>query len=72
MEDVQNAATKYLQPENMIIMVSGNIEECRAGADKLLPNQQAIESMADMFGGRDIEGLAKKYGDGEVHVLALK
>ncbi len=71
-EDVQNAAKKYLQPENIIIMVSGNIEESRAGADKLLPNQQTIESMAEMFGGRNIEGLAKKYGDGEVHILPLK
>lgn len=71
-EDIQRVAQKFLQPENIIIMVSGNIEECRTGADKLLPNQQAIDSMAELFEGRTIDGLAKKYGDGEVHILPLK
>jgi hypothetical protein len=56
----------------MVIMAAGNIEECKAGADKMLPNQPAIEAMAAKFGGRTIDGLAKKYGDGEVHVVALR
>ncbi len=71
-EDIQRIAKKYLQPENMVIMVSGNIEECRAGADDLLPNQQTIDAMAEIFGGRAIDGLAKKYGDGNVNILTLK
>ncbi len=71
-EDIQRVAKKYLQPENMVIMVSGNIEECRAGADDLLPNQQTIDAMAEIFGGRTIDGLAKKYGDGKVNILTLK
>jgi len=28
--------------------------------------------MAAKFGGRAIDGLAKKYGDGTVHVVPLK
>ena len=71
-EDVARVAKKYLQPNNMVIMVSGNIEESRAGAGKLLPNQQTISDMAEIFGGRTIDGLAKKYGDGDVHILPLK
>jgi len=27
--------------------------------------------MAARFGGRTIEGLAKKYGDGTVHIISL-
>lgn len=70
--DIKRVAQKYLRPEQMVIMVSGNIEECRAGADKLLPNQPTIDGMAAKFGGRSIDGLAKKYGDGTVHVVPLK
>jgi hypothetical protein len=52
-------------------MVAGNIEECKAGADKMLPNQATIDAMAAKFGGRTIDGLAKKYGDGTVHIVSL-
>ncbi|MFC1561784.1 M16 family metallopeptidase [candidate division KSB1 bacterium] len=72
LDDIQRVAQKYLRPENMIIMVAGNIEECRAGADRLLPNQQTIDEMAGKFGGRTIEGLAQKYGNGMVNLLQLK
>lgn len=71
-EDVQRVAQKYLQPENMIIMVAGNIEESRAGADEMLPNQATIDEMANLFGGRTIDGLAARYGDGTVHLLELR
>jgi hypothetical protein len=56
----------------MVIMIAGNIEECKAGADKLLPNQATIDAMAAKFGGRAIDGLAKKYGTGTVHIVQLK
>lgn len=72
LDDIGRVAEKYLRPDMMIIMVAGNIEECRAGADKLLPNQQAIDEMAAKFGGRTIDGLARKYGDGQVYILKLK
>ncbi|MFC1791284.1 M16 family metallopeptidase [Gemmatimonadota bacterium] len=70
--DIQRVAQEYLRPENMIIMVSGNIEESRAGADDMLPNQSTIDAMAALFGGRSMDGLAEKYGDGTVHILQLK
>jgi predicted Zn-dependent peptidase len=70
--DIKRVAQKWLQTDKMVIMVAGNIEECKAGADKMLPNQATIDAMAGKFGGRAIEGLAKKYGDGQVHVVALK
>jgi zinc protease len=70
--DVKRVAEKHLQPGNLVIMIAGNIDECRAGADKLLPNQDAIDSMAEKFGGRTIDGIAKKYGDGTVHIVQLK
>jgi len=70
--DLKRVAQKWLQPDRMIIMVAGNIEECRAGADKMLPNQPTIDVMAAKFGGRAIDGLAKKYGAGTVHILTLK
>ncbi len=72
LEDIQRVAQQYLRPENMIIMVSGNIQETRVGADDLLPNQGTIDEMAALFGGRTIEGLAEKYGDGTVHILRLR
>jgi hypothetical protein len=72
LDDISRVANKYLNPDRMIIMISGNIEECRAGADRMLPNQQTIDGMAEAFGGRTIDGLAEKYGDGEVHILRLK
>jgi predicted Zn-dependent peptidase len=71
-EDIRRVAQQYLRPENLIIMVSGNIEESRAGADNLLPNQATIDEMAALFGGRTIDGLAEKYGDGTVHILDLR
>ena len=70
--DVKRVAKRWLQPDKLIIMVAGNIEECKAGADKMLPNQGTIDEMAAKFGGRTIDGLAKKYGDGTVHVITLK
>lgn len=70
--DIKRIAQKWLHPDKLIILVGGNIEECKAGADKLLPNQQAIDAMAAKFGGRAIDSLAKKYGDGTVHVVPLK
>jgi zinc protease len=70
--DVKRVAHKYLRPENLIIMVAGNIEECKKGADNTLPNQATIDAMAAKFGGRTIDGIAKKYGDGTVHVVALR
>jgi zinc protease len=72
LDDVKRVAKKYLRPSDMVILVVGNIEECRAGADKLLPNQATIDVMAAKFGGRTIDGLAKKYGDGTVHIVELK
>jgi zinc protease len=72
LEDIKRVAQKYLRPGDMIIMVAGNIQECRAGADTLLPNQATIDAMAAKFGGRTIDGLAKKYGDGTVHIVPLK
>ncbi len=71
-EDIQRVAQEYLRPENMIIMISGNIEESRAGADELLPNQATIDELAAVFGGRTIDGLAEKYGDGSVKILELR
>ena len=70
--DVKRVAQKYLKPDQMIIMVAGNINECKAGADNMLPNQPTIDRMAAKFGGRTIEGLARKYGDGTVHVISLR
>jgi len=70
--DLKRVAQKWLQPDKMVIMVAGNIDECKAGADKMLPNQGAIDAMAAKFGGRTVDGLAKKYGDGTVHVVTLK
>ncbi len=70
--DIKRVAKKWLQPDKLIILVGGNIDESKAGADKTLPNQQTIEAMAGKFGGRTIDGLAKKYGDGTVHVVPLK
>jgi zinc protease len=70
--DVKRVAQKHLRPDNLVILVAGNIEECKAGAGKMLPNQSTIDAMAAKFGGRTIDGLAKKYGDGAVHVVTLK
>jgi predicted Zn-dependent peptidase len=70
--DVKRVAKKYLQPDKVIILVTGYIDECKAGADKSLPNQGAIDAMAAKYGGRTIDGLAKKVGDGTVQILKLK
>ena len=72
MEDIQRVAREYLRPEKLIIMIAGNIEQSRAGADEMLPNQATIDEMAALFGGRTIDGLAEKYGDGRVHILELR
>lgn len=69
--DIKRVAQKWLQTDRMVIMVAGNVDECKAGADKMLPNQATIDAMAAKFGGRTIDGLAKKYGDGVVHVVPL-
>jgi len=70
--DIKRVAQKWLQADKTIVLVAGNIEECKAGADRLLPNQATIDAMAAKFGGRTIDGLAKKYGDGTVHIVSLK
>ncbi|HSW49691.1 MAG TPA: pitrilysin family protein [Bryobacteraceae bacterium] len=70
--EIKRVAQKWLQPDKLIILVGGDIGECKAGADKSLPNQQTIDAMAAKFGGRTIDGLAKKYGDGAIHVVPLK
>ena len=69
--DIKRVAQKWLQADKMVIMVAGNVDECRVGADKMLPNQATIDAMAARFGGRTIDGLAKKYGDGQVHIVKL-
>ncbi len=68
--DIKRVAKKYLQPDKMVILVTGYIDECRAGADKTLPNQAAIDAMAAKYGGRTIDSLAKKF-DGQVHIISL-
>jgi len=70
--DLKRVAQKWLKPDQMVIMVAGNVEECKAGADAQLPNQGTIDAMAAKFGGRTMDGLAKKYGDGQIHVVKLK
>ncbi len=70
--DIKRVAKKYLQPDKMVLLVTGYIDECKAGADKSLPNQGAIDAMAAKYGGRTMDGLAKKIGDGTVHVVTLK
>jgi predicted Zn-dependent peptidase len=72
LDEIKRVAQKYLRPDQMVILVSGAIDECKAGADKLLPNQPTIDAMAAKYGGRTIDGLAKKYGDGTVHIIQLK
>ena len=72
LSDVKRVAQKYLQTDKMLIVVTGNIEECRAGADTLLPNQGTIDAMAARYGGRTIDGLAKRFGDGTVNIVKLK
>jgi predicted Zn-dependent peptidase len=70
--DIKRVAKKYLQPDKMTVLVAGYIDECKAGADKSLPNQGAIDAMAAKYGGRTMDAFAKKLGDGTVHVIALK
>jgi zinc protease len=70
--DIKRVAKKYLQPDKMVVLVTGYVDECKAGADKSLPNQGTIDAMAAKYGGRTIDGLAKKLGDGTVHVVTLK
>jgi zinc protease len=70
--DIKRVAKKHLQPDKMVVLITGYIDECKAGADKSLPNQGAIDAMAAKYGGRTIDGVAKKLGDGTVHVVTLK
>ncbi|MCX6553252.1 MAG: pitrilysin family protein, partial [Acidobacteria bacterium] len=70
--DIKRVAQTYLRPDKLVIMVAGNIEECKAGAGTMLPNQGTIDAMAAKYGGRTIDGLAKKFGDGTVHIVTLK
>lgn len=70
--DVKRVAKKYLQPDKLVVLVTGSVDECKAGADKSLPNQGAIDALAAKYGGRTIDGLAKKLGDGTVHVITVK
>ena len=70
--DIKRVAKKYLQPDKMVILIAGYIDECKAGADTTLPNQGAIDAMAAKYGGRTIDGIARKHGDGTVHVVTLK
>jgi zinc protease len=69
--DIKRVAKKYLQPDKMVIFITGYVDECKAGADKMLPNQGAIDAMAAKYGGRTLDGLAKKYGDGQIHIISL-
>ena len=32
--DIKRVAKKYLQPDTMVVLVTGYIDECKAGADK--------------------------------------
>ncbi len=70
--DVKRVAQKWLQTDKMVVMVAGNVDECKAGADKMLPNQGTIDAMAAKFGGRTMDGLARKYGDGTIHVVNVE
>jgi len=52
------------------VLITGYIDECKAGAGKTLPNQGAIDAIATKYGGRTIDSLAKMF-DGQVHVIPL-
>ncbi len=70
--DIKAAAQKWLKQDQLVVLVCGSIAECKAGADKLQPNQPTIEKMAAKFGGRTLDDLAKKFGDGTIHIVPLK
>jgi zinc protease len=69
--DIKRVAQTYLRPDKLIVLVAGNIEECKAGAGKMLPNQGTIDAMAAKYGGRTMDGLAAKLG-GKITVVPLK
>ncbi len=71
LDDLKRVSQKWLKPDQMVILITGNIEECKAGADKLQPNQPTIESMAAKFGGRTLDDLAKKLGYGTINIVPL-
>lgn len=70
--DIRRVARKYLRPSDMSILIAGNIEECRRGAGSDLPNQGLIDQMAAKYGGRSIDGLARRFGDGKLHIVTLE
>ncbi len=70
--DIKRVAQKYLRPDKLIVLVAGNIEECKKGAGTMLPNQATIDAMAAKYGGRTLDGLAAKIGGGPATIVTLK
>jgi hypothetical protein len=70
-DDVHQAAQRNLHPEDLIILIAGDIERIQVGADLTDANQPAIEASASAFGGRTLSDLAQGFGDGKVHVFSF-